>query len=88
MRTTLRIDKDLMMEIKSEAHRLGVSLTRLVNRLLRRSLESGGNGASRKRAFRQRTYAMGEPLIGLDKALSIAAALEDEATLEKLRRRA
>jgi hypothetical protein len=40
---------------------------------------------ARARPFRQQTFAMGfRPEIGLDKALALAAALEDEEIARKL----
>jgi hypothetical protein len=83
MRTTLRIDDDLMRELKERARREAVPLTRLINRLVRRGLES--RAKARKR-FRQRTHSMGVPKVDLTKAMTFAAALEDEEIMEKLAR--
>lgn len=49
----------------------------LINRLLRDGLRGGGR-TLRKRRCRESTFSMGEPRMNLDKALGLAAALEDE----------
>ncbi len=88
MRTTLRIDDDLLTELKRLARAQKLSLTQLANRLLRRGIEAtrARPGATR-RAYREKTFAMGRPRFDLDKALALAAALEDEETVAKLARR-
>jgi hypothetical protein len=83
MRTTVRIDDDLMLELKDRAQREAVSLTRLINRLIRRGLEARGKP---RKPFRQQTYSMGVPKVDLTKALAFAAALEDEEIIAKLAR--
>ena len=84
MRTTIRLDDDLMRTLKRRAASEDVSLTRLINRLLRLGLRSAQatNGSARK--YREKTFAMGEPKVDLTKALAVAAALEDAVVLEKL----
>jgi hypothetical protein len=93
MRTTVRIDDELMRELKALAHREQISLARLFNKILRRGLaaENGQRGRTR-RPFRQETADLGELRVPLGlnlsphKALAIAAALEDEAIIERLAR--
>lgn len=85
MRTTLRIDDDLMSLLRKLAEKEGVGLGEMVNRLLRRGLESAND--ERQKAvseYRQQTYPMGKPFINLDKAMAFAAQLEDEEILKKL----
>ena len=84
MRSTVRIDDDLMVELKRRAHDAGVSLTRMLNRTLRVGLTSPERRGRRARPYRQRTVAMGRPLADLDKALALAADLEDEEVARKL----
>jgi hypothetical protein len=87
MRTTLVIDDYLMQEIKEKAHRTGQPLKKLVNEALRLGLAQLDQ-PSRKKPYRGKTYSMGYPPTGtLDKALEIAAALEDEEVARKLRLR-
>jgi hypothetical protein len=83
MRTTLRIDDDLMRELKRRAQAEDLSLTQLINRLLRVAVETPGGRRSR-RPYRQRTVSMGTPAVDLNKALALAGDLEDEETLRKL----
>jgi hypothetical protein len=83
MRTTLRIDSDLLVELRAAARAEGISLNRLLNRLLRRGLGAGRSGPPRRR-FRQAVHSLGQPPISLDKALGLAAALEDAEVVRKL----
>lgn len=87
MRTTVRIDDDLLKELKDRAHEEGISLTRLFNRLLRAALLAKRRGSKRRRRHHERTYSMGAPSVNLDKALALSALLEDEETVRKLRLR-
>jgi hypothetical protein len=54
------------------------------NRVIRAGLEALEKPRLPKRRTRQATYAMGEALFNVDKALSLAAALEVEETARKL----
>lgn len=81
MRTTLRLDDDLLIELKKRAHQEGLTLSELVNLALRRSL----TGATRShRAFRQKTRDLGRPSFDVTKANAVAAAREDETILRGL----
>ena len=86
MRTTVRIDDDLLRSLKEQAHRDGVSLTKLINGVLRRGLDGPDRNARRRKRFRQKTFAMGPPKVPLTKALAVAGRLEDEEILRKLSR--
>jgi hypothetical protein len=86
MRTTLRIHDDLMRELKRRARAQGSSLATLVNRVIRHGLEVGRRRRATRR-HREKTASMGRPTLNLDKALAIAAGLEDESAAEKLARR-
>ena len=84
MRTTMRLDDELIEQLKARARKENISLTRLINRTLRAGLTAGG-GRRRKRAlYRERTHSLGAPYAGLDKALALAATLEDEEIVRKL----
>jgi hypothetical protein len=88
MRTTLRIDDDLLRQLKAQALREDVPLTEVVNRMIRRGMEVGRVGQTKaKRAFRQRTFSMGTPRFDVNKAMAFAASLEDEEILNKLAQR-
>jgi len=80
MRTTLRLDDDLLIELKKRANERGWTLSEVVNLALRESL------AARRRAgrpFRQRTRDLGRPSFDVARANAVAAALEDERLLRK-----
>lgn len=86
MRSTVRIDDDLLLELKERAHRENTSLTRLLNRTLRAGLRAAPGGAprARRRRHREKTHSMGAPRVELLKALAIAAGLEDDEVLRKM----
>ena len=84
MRSTVRIDDDLMIELEARAHAESVSLTRILNRTLRAGLARPRPDGARRRPFRQKTAAMGQPTADLDKALALAGRLEDEEAARKL----
>ena len=81
MRTTVRIDDDLLRELKDRAHQENVSVAQLVNRVIRRGLKTA---TGRRNPFRQKTCALGKPLIDMNKALAFATQLDDERTLQKM----
>lgn len=85
MRTTVRIEDDLLTELKEAARKEGTSLTSLLNRVLRAGIRAARRGVGRRRLrHKEKTHAMGAPRADLDKALALAALLEDEETLRKL----
>lgn len=85
MRTTIRVDDPLLERLKARARQEKVSLTRLINRVLKAGLESGYGRRDKRRAYRQRVHAMGLPArLPIDKALALAAALEDEEIVREL----
>jgi hypothetical protein len=84
MRTTVRIDDDLLRDLKEQAHREGTSVAKLVNTTLRRGMAARGQAGKRPRPYRQKTYAKGPPKMDITKALALAAAMEDEEILRKL----
>ena len=84
MRTTVRLDDELIEQLKARARKEKLSLTRVLNRALRDGLRAAGKGRSAKPRFRQKTHAMGPARVNLDKALALAAALEDEEILREL----
>ncbi len=87
MRTTVRIDDDLMRELKERAQSEGTSLTRLINSALREGMKKKRSAGRPNRPFRERTFRMGEPSVNLDKSLALAASLEDEEIRAELARR-
>jgi Ribbon-helix-helix protein, copG family len=84
MRTTVRLDDELLEQLKAKARAENLSLTRLLNRALRDGLREPKATGPAKRRFRQKTHPMGAPRMDLNKALTLAAALEDEEILREL----
>lgn len=87
MRTTVRIDDALMLELKEKAAREEVSMTRLLNQVLRAGLRAEQQEKKPRRRHRERAHPMGVPQVDLTKALSIAARMEDDEVLRKSRLR-
>jgi hypothetical protein len=77
MRTTVDIDSHLLRRLRAEAQRRGIAFKDLLHGIIRRGLEERPPAAAR---YRGRTFAMGLPTppIRLDKALALAATLEDD----------
>ena len=82
MRSTVRIDDDLMSELKSRAREEEISLTRMLNRVVRRGLKSAEVAV--ESPYTITTVSMGQPRVDLDKALALAADLDDEEVLRKI----
>lgn len=85
MRTTVTLDPDVEALLRKAVRERGQPFKQVLNAAIRDGLA----GARRKAAtpFKQRTFRMGQPLVDLTKALSLAAELEDAEAIEKTRRR-
>jgi hypothetical protein len=88
MRTTLTLDDRLFKELKTLAVETNAPFKEVVNRALRAGIESL-RGGGRSKPYRVKAYNMGPPLPGvnLDKALALAAALEDQEIIRKWARK-
>lgn len=84
MRTTVRIDDELLRTLKEQARRQNISLTRLLDRTLRVGMQASREPRRPRRRYREHTHAMGAPSVMLDKALALAAALEDKEIIRKM----
>ena len=84
MRTTVRVDDGLLEELKERARRDKVSLTRLLNRTIKAGLRAATAPGTAQDTYREDTHHMGPPKIALDKALALAAAIEDEDIVREL----
>jgi hypothetical protein len=84
MRTTVRVDDDLLERLKAQARKEKVGLPRLLNRVLKAGLQARGAQRRAKPAYRERVHAMGSPRVAPDDALALVAALEDEEVVRKL----
>jgi hypothetical protein len=89
MRTTLTLDDQLFRQLKLLAVETNSPFKQVVDRALRAGVESLRQGKRARPPVRIRTYRMGPPLPGvnLDKAHALAAALEDEEIVRKMRLR-
>jgi len=83
-RSTVRIDDDLMTELKARAHQESISLTRMLNRVIRQGLAASSQRAKPHRKFREVPVSMGQARVDIDRALTLAADLEDEEIIRKL----
>lgn len=84
MRTTVTIDDDLLDRLKRQARRSRRPLKAVIDEALRLGMDRLSPPA-RRRPFRQRTFRMGYPPgTQLDKALQLAARLEDEEFARRL----
>lgn len=80
MRTTVTLDTDTEQLIRRRMRERGISFKEALNEAIR----SGVAGAS-VAAFRTETASMGESRVNLDRALQIAADLEDDELLRRIR---
>ena len=86
MRTTIDIDDDLLRALRDRAQRERTSLRDVVNAVLKRGSQSTRERVARQR-YRCPEFPMGRPassLANLDKALALAAELEDGESLRDL----
>jgi len=84
MRTTLTLDDDLARELKQKANEKGLPFKDIVNRALLVGLQEMEKPRPGK-AYRCKTYSLGyPPRADLDRALGVAAELEDEEIARKL----
>ncbi|MFV2058285.1 MAG: DUF2191 domain-containing protein [Thiohalomonadales bacterium] len=84
MRTTLRIDDNLLVALKDVAHKEKIPLTQVVNRVLRIGLRARQDSIPSKSLYAEKVFELGRPFVNLDKALAISAHLEDEEILRKI----
>ena len=84
MRTTIRLDDELLDQLKAQAREENVSLTRLLNRTVKAGLRADGARRSKQPTYREQVHSMGTPCFTLDKSLSLAEKLEDEEIVRRL----
>lgn len=84
MRTTLTLDGDLALALREEARRSGRPLKRIVNETLRAGLAARRRPPERRYRLTPARLGGVVPGADLDKALRLAASLEDEAIAGKL----
>ena len=62
-------------------------MTRVANDVLRAGLDRRASTSRAHRRYREEVADLGEPRVNLDRALALAAQLEDEETLRRLEQR-
>ena len=83
MRTTVTLDPDATALIERVMRERGISFKQAVNEAIRRGLADGEAAAPDR--FRTPTESMGwRPDAGIDQALTLAGALEDEELARRL----
>jgi hypothetical protein len=82
MRTTVTLDSDLEVKLRARMRERGLSFKAALNEALRIGLDA--TSPSRRR-FTVRPSPLGiRPDVDIDKALALAAEMEDAETLRKL----
>jgi hypothetical protein len=79
MRTTVTLDADADQIVRQLMRERGMSFKEALNEAIR-----AGNMSRGRRRFRTRAFDMGPATIPLDKAMRLAADLEDEELIRKL----
>ena len=81
MRTTVTLDPDTELLVKKRMHERGIGFKEALNDLIR-------NGAVGAKAPKVKTpsFDMGIPRVDLTNALRVAADMEDEYLVDKMRR--
>ncbi|MFZ1440413.1 MAG: hypothetical protein WAX12_06730 [Candidatus Microthrix subdominans] len=80
MRTTVTLDPDTEQLVRRRMRDRGVSFKQALNDAIR-----GGAMASPTQPFATETAAMGQSRVNLDRALQIAADLEDDELIRRMR---
>lgn len=80
VRTTVTLDPDTEQLVRRRMREHKVSFKQALNDAIREGASGRPNTP-----FRTMTAAMGEPTISLDRALQIAASLEDDVLVARLR---
>jgi hypothetical protein len=87
MRTTVTLDPDVEALLRKVMRERGVSFKEALNQAIRLGAGAAPRRSPRHR-FQQKTYRMGfRPEFQWDKALALAAAMEDEELVRKLQLR-
>ena len=81
MRTTVTLDSDTEALVRRRMRERGVSFKVALNDAIREGLAAPRSG----KAFRTPTADLGRPSVNLDRALQLAAELEDEELVRKQR---
>lgn len=77
MRTTVTLDPDTAQLLRQRMREEGISFKEALNDAIRRSAQGSA-------PFRTPTASLGRPTVNLDRALTLAAELEDEELVRKM----
>lgn len=83
MRTTVTLDPDVEVLLRNAVRETGAPFKQVLNNAVRQGLRS--LQAAPAKPFKQRTFDLGVPRVNLTQANVLAAELEDEALIAKLR---
>jgi hypothetical protein len=81
MRTTVTLDPDSEQIVRKRMREFGQTFKQALNDVIR----NGARAETGAEPFRTRVAAMGEPTVNLDRALQVAAELEDDELIRKSR---
>lgn len=84
MRDKVHIDDDLMAELRSRAQVDKTSVTHTLNRVIRAGLAASSRSCEERERYEEVPVRMGRPRVKIDKALALAADLEDEDIIRKM----
>lgn len=82
MRTTVTLDDDTLAVIRRRMREKGVSFKTALNDAIR----AGAEARPAPKPFETRTFDLGVSSVNLDRALQLAAELEDEELIRRQRR--
>jgi hypothetical protein len=82
MRTTVTLDEDAEQLVRERMAQRGVSFKQAVND----SIREGNRRRGRRAGPSTKTASLGVPSVNLDRALQVAAELEDEELVRRMRR--
>lgn len=88
MRTTVTLDPDVEKLIRRAMRETGEPFKQVLNRAVRNALQSQApvrKPGRLSKPVRLPTFNMGKPLVDLTKALALAAELEDQEIIAKMR---
>jgi hypothetical protein len=81
MRTTVTLDPDAEQIVRRRMRERGMSFKDAVNDAIR----AGARVSGAPQPFRTETAALGESAVNLDRALQVAADLEDDELVRRMR---
>ena len=81
MRTTVTLDPDTEQVVRARMAAEGISFKRALNDAIR----DGARDRPRPDIFLMPTFDLGEPALDLTHALRVAADLEDDSALQRMR---